>query len=76
MGVARVKFKVLVRNQISDRGIFLNKEEGPEITKALDLPKTELPNILGNYSQTQDAQVTAELFIIERIIEIPEKFPG
>jgi hypothetical protein len=76
MGAAQVKFKVLMRNQISDLGIPLTGPKEPEITEAWDLPKNELLKILGAYSQTQDAQVRANVLIAEKTIEILEKFPG
>ena len=42
-------FKILVCDKIADEGIKLMEEKGCEITKAWDMPKTELPKIISEY---------------------------
>ncbi len=42
-------FKILICDKIADEGMKLLEEKGCEITKAWDMPKTELPNIAGEY---------------------------
>ncbi len=42
-------FKILVCDKIADEGMRLMEEEDCEITKAWDLPKTKLPDIVGEY---------------------------
>jgi D-3-phosphoglycerate dehydrogenase len=42
-------FKILICDKIADEGIKLLEEKGYEITKAWDMPKTELPKIAGEY---------------------------
>ena len=42
-------FKILICDKIADEGIKLLTEKGYEITKAWDMPKTELPKIAGEY---------------------------
>jgi len=44
-----VKFKILICDRIADEGIRLMEEKGYEVTKAWNLPKTELPTIVGEY---------------------------
>ena len=44
-----MKFKILICDKIADKGIHLMEEEGCEITKAWDMPKTELPKIASEY---------------------------
>ena len=44
-----MKFKILVCDRIADEGIRLMEEKGYEVTKAWNLPKTELPTIVGEY---------------------------
>jgi len=44
-----VKFKILICDRIADEGIRLMEEKGYEVTKAWNLPKTELPKIVGEY---------------------------
>jgi D-3-phosphoglycerate dehydrogenase len=41
--------KVLVCDPIFDKGIKLLEQKGYQVTKGWDLPKTELPNIIGEY---------------------------
>jgi D-3-phosphoglycerate dehydrogenase len=44
-----LNFKVLVSDKISQEGIALLEEKGYQVTKAWDIPKTELPKIIGEY---------------------------
>ncbi|MCW4023528.1 MAG: hydroxyacid dehydrogenase [Candidatus Bathyarchaeota archaeon] len=44
-----MSFKVLVSDKISQEGIALLEEKGYQVTKAWDIPKTELPKIIGEY---------------------------
>jgi len=44
-----VKFKILICDRIADEGIRLMEEKGYEVTKVWNLPKTELPKIVGEY---------------------------
>ncbi len=41
--------KILICDKIADEGIKLLEEKGFEITRAWDMPKTELPSIVGEY---------------------------
>ncbi|MEM2080844.1 MAG: hydroxyacid dehydrogenase [Candidatus Bathyarchaeia archaeon] len=57
-------FNVLICDKIADEGIKLLKEKGYQVTKAWDMPKTELPNIIGEYDALivrSATRVTAEL---------------
>jgi D-3-phosphoglycerate dehydrogenase len=42
-------FKILICDKIADEGIKLLEENGFSVTKAWDMPKTELPKIAGEY---------------------------
>ncbi|MBT0159865.1 hydroxyacid dehydrogenase [Candidatus Bathyarchaeota archaeon A05DMB-2] len=42
-------FKVLVCDKIADEGIKLLEEKGYTVTRAWDVPKTELPKLVGEY---------------------------
>jgi D-3-phosphoglycerate dehydrogenase / 2-oxoglutarate reductase len=44
-----VTVKILVSDKIFDEGIRLLEEKGYQVTKAWDLPKAELPKIIGEY---------------------------
>jgi len=44
-----VTFKILICDKIADEGIKLLEEKGYEVTKAWDMPKDELPKIVGEY---------------------------
>ena len=44
-----MKFKILICDRIADEGIKLMEEKGYEVTRAWNLPKTELPTIVGEY---------------------------
>jgi D-3-phosphoglycerate dehydrogenase len=44
-----VTFKILVSDKIFDEGIRLLEEKGYRVTKAWDMPKSELPKIIGDY---------------------------
>lgn len=42
-------FKILICDKIADEGIKRMEEKGYEVTKAWDLPKPQLPEIVGEY---------------------------
>jgi len=42
-------FKILICDKIADEGIKMMEEKGYEITKAWNMPKTKLPDIIGEY---------------------------
>jgi D-3-phosphoglycerate dehydrogenase len=44
-----VKFKILICDKIADEGIRLMEEKGYEVSKAWDVPKPQLPEIVGEY---------------------------
>jgi D-3-phosphoglycerate dehydrogenase len=44
-----VTFKILVSDKIFDEGIKLLEEKGYHVTKAWDMPKSELPKIISDY---------------------------
>jgi D-3-phosphoglycerate dehydrogenase len=44
-----VTFKILVSDKICDDGIKILQEKGYQVTKAWDMPKTELPKIIADY---------------------------
>jgi D-3-phosphoglycerate dehydrogenase len=45
-----MKFKILICDRIADEGIRLMEEKNYQVTKAWNLPKTELPKIVGEYN--------------------------
>lgn len=44
-----MKFKILICDKIADEGIQLLEQKGYKVTKAWDMPKTELAKIAGEY---------------------------
>jgi len=44
-----VTIKILVSDKIFDEGIKLLEEKGYQVTRAWDMPKSELPKIIGDY---------------------------
>jgi len=42
-------FKVLICDKIAEEGIKLLEKQGYQVTKAWDAPKSQLPNIIGEY---------------------------
>jgi D-3-phosphoglycerate dehydrogenase len=42
-------FKVLICDKIADEGIKLLEEKGYVVTKSWDVPKADLPNVVGDY---------------------------
>jgi D-3-phosphoglycerate dehydrogenase len=44
-----VTIKILVSDKIFDEGIKLLEEKGYQVTRAWDMPKAELPKIIGDY---------------------------
>ena len=49
MGADQVTLKILICDRIADEGIRIMEEKGYEVKKGWDMPKTELPNIVGDY---------------------------
>jgi D-3-phosphoglycerate dehydrogenase len=49
MGVKKLTYKILICDKIAGEGIKMMEEKGYEITKAWDMPKTELPKIVSEY---------------------------
>jgi D-3-phosphoglycerate dehydrogenase len=45
----KVTIKILVSDRIFDEGIKLLEEKGYQVTRAWDMPKSELPKIIGDY---------------------------
>lgn len=41
--------KVIITDKLATKGVDLLKKEGYEVNEAWDIPKDELPNIIGNY---------------------------
>jgi D-3-phosphoglycerate dehydrogenase len=44
-----VTFKILISDKIFDEGIKILEEKGYQVTRAWDMPKTELPKIIADY---------------------------
>lgn len=44
-----MSFKILISDKISDDGIKILQEKGYQVTKAWEMPKTELPKIIADY---------------------------
>lgn len=44
-----MKFKILICDKIADEGIRLMEEKGYEVSKAWDVPKSKLPEIIDEY---------------------------
>ena len=42
-------FKIIISDKICDDGIKILQEKGYQVTKAWDMPKTELPKIIADY---------------------------
>jgi D-3-phosphoglycerate dehydrogenase len=49
MGIKKLTYKILICDRIADEGIKMMEEKGYEVTKAWDMPKTELPRITNEY---------------------------
>ncbi len=59
-----MKYKVLVSDKIFEEGIQLLEQKGCQVTRAWDMPKTELPKIIADYDAIivrSATKVTAEL---------------
>ncbi len=49
MGTRKVTFRILICDKIADEGIQLLEEKNYEVTKAWNMPKDDLPKIVGEY---------------------------
>jgi D-3-phosphoglycerate dehydrogenase len=49
MGAKNLTHEILICDKIADEGIKLMEKKGYEITKAWNMPKTKLPDIIGEY---------------------------
>jgi D-3-phosphoglycerate dehydrogenase len=68
-----VKFKILICDRIADEGIRLMEEKGYEVTKAWNLPKTELPKIVGEYDALivrSATKVNADLIAMAKKLKV------
>jgi D-3-phosphoglycerate dehydrogenase len=68
-----VKFKILICDRIADEGIRLMEEKGYEVTKAWNLPKTELPKVVGEYDAIivrSATRVNAELIAMAKSLKV------
>jgi D-3-phosphoglycerate dehydrogenase len=68
-----VKFKILICDRIADEGIRLMAEEGYVVTKAWNLPKTELPKMVGEYDALivrSATRVDAELIAMAKSLKV------
>jgi len=45
-----VNIKLLVSDKIADEGIKILQEQGYEVTRGWDIPKSDLPKVIGNYN--------------------------
>jgi D-3-phosphoglycerate dehydrogenase len=64
LGVEHLTYKVLISDEIAQEGIKLLEEKRYEVTKAWDLPKTQLATVIGDYDVLivrSATKVTAEL---------------
>jgi D-3-phosphoglycerate dehydrogenase len=60
----RLTFKVLVSDPLFEEGIKLLEQQGYEVTRGWDLPKSELPSVIGEYDALivrSATKTTAEL---------------
>jgi D-3-phosphoglycerate dehydrogenase len=68
-----MKFKILICDRIADEGIRLMEEKGYEVTKGWNLPKTELPKIVGKYDALivrSATKVNADLIAIAKKLKV------
>jgi D-3-phosphoglycerate dehydrogenase len=49
-GDKKMTYKILICDKIADEGMKMMKEKGYEITKAWNIPKTELPKIVSEFN--------------------------
>lgn len=45
-----MNIKLLVSDKIADEGIKILQEQGYEVTRGWDIPKSDLPKVIGNYN--------------------------
>jgi D-3-phosphoglycerate dehydrogenase len=68
-----MKFKILICDKIADEGITLMEEKGYQVTKAWNLPKTELQKIVSEYDAIivrSATKVTADLIVAAKKLKI------
>jgi D-3-phosphoglycerate dehydrogenase len=68
-----VKFKILICDRIADEGIRLMEEKGYAVTKGWNLPKTELPKMVGEYDAIivrSATRVNAELIAMAKSLKV------
>ena len=68
-----MKFKILICDRIADEGIRLMEEKGYQVTKGWNLPKTELPKIVGEYDALivrSATKVKADLIAIAKKLKV------
>jgi len=68
-----VKFKILICDRIADEGIRLMQEKGYEVTKAWNVPKAELPKMVGEYDALivrSATKVDAELIAMAKSLKV------
>jgi D-3-phosphoglycerate dehydrogenase len=49
LGIKNVTVKILISDKIADEGIKILEEKGYQVTRAWNIPKTELPKIIADY---------------------------
>jgi len=68
-----VKFKILICDRIADEGIRLMQEKGYEVKKAWNVPKAELPRMVGEYDALivrSATKVDAELIAMAKSLKV------
>ena len=66
-------FKVLICDRIADEGIRIMEGKGYEINHCWDMPKTELPNIIGDYDAIivrSATKVKADLLAVAKKLKV------
>ena len=69
----KVKFKILISDKIADEGIKLLEEKCCQVTKAWDMPKTELQNTIGEYDAIivrSATKITADLIVKAKKLKV------
>jgi D-3-phosphoglycerate dehydrogenase len=68
-----MKFKILICDRIADEGIKLMEEKGHQVTKAWNLPKTELQKTVGEYDAIivrSATKVTVDLLAMAKKLKV------